>query len=63
MIMFATFDELMLRHDDVCSFSFSEIHSWTKRVLNTYGKHGGSKKFIGDKVQVFHYGKTELCRA
>ena len=30
MIIVATFDELMLRHD-VCSLSFSEIHTWIKK--------------------------------
>ena len=30
MIILATFDELMLRHD-VCSLSFSEIHTWIKK--------------------------------
>jgi predicted DNA-binding protein (UPF0278 family) len=30
MIVYNTFDELMLRHD-VCSLSFSEIHTWIKK--------------------------------
>src|SRR6185436_16213677 len=30
MIVFDRFDELMLRHD-VCSLSFSEIHTWIKK--------------------------------
>jgi hypothetical protein len=50
MIVFYTFDELML-HNDVCSLSFSEIHTWIKRVLNTHGRHGGPKKSIGDQAQ------------
>jgi hypothetical protein len=32
MIVFDTFDELMLRHD-VCSSSFSEIHTWIKKSI------------------------------
>jgi hypothetical protein len=30
MIVFDTFDELMVHHD-VCSLSFSEIHTWIKK--------------------------------
>jgi hypothetical protein len=32
MIVFDSFDELMLRHD-VCSLSFSEIHTWIKKSI------------------------------
>jgi hypothetical protein len=32
MIVFDTFDELMLHHD-VCSLSFSEIHTWIKKSI------------------------------
>ena len=62
MIIVATFDELMLRHD-VCSLSFSEIHTWIKkRVLDTHGRHGGPKKLIGDQVQVFLTSSTRPPR-
>jgi hypothetical protein len=32
MIIFDSFDELLLRHD-VCSLSFSEIHTWIKKSI------------------------------
>jgi hypothetical protein len=32
MIVFDTFDELML-HLEVCSLSFSEIHTWIKKSI------------------------------
>jgi len=32
MIVFDTFDELMLRHD-VHSLSFLEIHTWIKKII------------------------------
>ena len=32
MIVFDTFDELMLRHD-VGALSFSEIHTWIKNII------------------------------
>ena len=52
MIVFDTFDELMMHHD-VCSLSFLEIHTWIKRVLKTHGRHKGPKKLIGGQIQVF----------
>jgi hypothetical protein len=55
------FDELMLRHN-VCSLSFSKIHTWIKKVLNTYGRYGGPKKLIGDQVQVFPTSSTRPPR-
>jgi hypothetical protein len=35
MIVFDTFDDLMLRHD-VCLLSFSEIHTWIKKKYQTH---------------------------
>jgi hypothetical protein len=32
IIVFNTFDELMLRYD-VCSVSFLEIHTWVKKSI------------------------------
>ena len=51
MIIIVRFNELMLRHD-VCSLSFSEIHSWIKKSVDTHGRHVEPKKLIGDQVQV-----------
>jgi hypothetical protein len=39
VIVFDKFDEMMLHHD-VFSLLFSEIHTWIKRALNTYGRYG-----------------------
>ena len=37
MIVFDTFDELMLHHD-VCSFSFLELHTWIKERFDCIWK-------------------------
>ena len=61
MIVFDTFDELMLLHD-VYSLSFSEYIYGSKRVLKTHGRHGGPKKLIGGQVQVFPTSSTRTPR-
>jgi hypothetical protein len=56
MIVFDIFDELVLHHD-VCSLSFSEIHTWIKKSIKhtLHGKHGGSKKLIGTNYIYFQH--------
>ena len=43
MIVFDTFDELMLHHD-VCSLSFSEIHTWIKKSVKDTWKAWRNKE-------------------
>ena len=43
MIVFDTFDELMLHHD-VCSLSFSEIHTWIKKSVKDTWKAWRTKE-------------------
>jgi hypothetical protein len=43
MIVFDTFDELMLRHD-VCSLSFFEIHTWIKKSIKHMRKAWRTKE-------------------
>ena len=43
MIVFDTFDELMLHHD-VCSLSFSEIHTWIKKSVKDTWKTQRTKE-------------------
>jgi hypothetical protein len=62
MIVFDTFDELMMRHD-VYSLSFSAIHTWIKKkVLNIHERHGGPKKLIEDQFHVFPTSSTKPPR-
>jgi hypothetical protein len=42
-------------------FTLELIHG-SKRVLNTHGRHEGSKRFIRDQVQVFHTFSTRPPR-
>jgi hypothetical protein len=41
---------------------FQKYILWSKRMLNTHGRYGGSKKLIGDQVQVFPTSPTRPPR-
>jgi hypothetical protein len=49
-------------HHDVFSLLFSEIHTWIKRALNTYGRYGWPKKLIGDHFHIFPMFSTKPPR-
>jgi hypothetical protein len=54
MIIFGKFDELMLRYD-VCSLSFSEIHTWIKNSIKHTWKAWRTKEvYWGPSPSVPH---------